>query len=388
VADHQGGEYQGGLSAPRASASGMSVVSSWNEWDPLREVVVGTARGAADIGYEPALLPYFPPADPGRSFRGQGVPAGLADEAERQLDYFAALLDRQGITVRRPDPIDHAIGARTPDWEIAGGHASACPRDTLLVIGDEIIEAAMAQRSRWFEFRSYRRLLAEYFRGGARWSAAPKPLLRDDLYAEPASYPFDFSRCPLLTETEPVFDAACFARFGRDIFWRPDLVSNDLGAAWLQRHLGSGFRVHRIAFREPLPTHIDTTLVPVRPGIVLVNPSRPCTDGQLRLFTENGWRLVEAPPSVRSGPAPSRDVSNWISMNILMLDERTAVVEAAEAPMIALMRSLGCEVIPCRFDRVYAFGGGFHCCTVDIRREGTLKSYFPTLDEAAQPSAT
>ena len=361
----------------------MTVVSSWNEWDPLQEVIVGSARGAADIGYEPALLPYFPPADPGRSFRGQRVPAVLVDEAERQLDHFAALLDRLGITVRRPDPIDHAVGARTPDWEVAGGHASACPRDTLLVIGDEVIEAAMAQRSRWFEFRAYRHLLTEYFRGGARWSAAPKPLLRDDLYAEPASYPFDFSHCGLLTETEPAFDAACFARFGRDIFWRPDLVSNDLGAAWLQRHLGRGFRVHRIAFREALPTHIDTTLVPVRPGVVLINPSRPCTDGQLTLFTANGWRLVEAPPSVRSGPAPSRDVSNWISMNILMLDERTAVVEAAEAPMIALMRSLGCEVIPCPFDRVYPFGGGFHCCTVDIRREGTLKSYFPSLDEAA-----
>jgi glycine amidinotransferase len=209
----------------------MTVVSSWNEWDPLQEVIVGSARGAADIGYEPALLPYFPPAEPGRSFRGQRVPAVLVDEAERQLDHFAALLDRLGITVRRPDPIDHAVGARTPDWEVAGGHASACPRDTLLVIGDEVIEAAMAQRSRWFEFRAFRHLLTEYFRGGARWSAAPKPLLRDDLYAEPASYPFDFSHCGLLTETEPAFDAACFARFGRDIFWRPDLVSNDLGAA-------------------------------------------------------------------------------------------------------------------------------------------------------------
>ncbi|HZC96575.1 MAG TPA: hypothetical protein VE267_10705, partial [Bradyrhizobium sp.] len=82
-------------------------------------------------------------------------------------------------------------------------------------------------------------------------------------------------------------------------------------------------------------------LVPVRPGIVLINPSRPCLDGQLGLFTENGWRLVEAPPSVRSGRAPALDVSNWISMNILRLDECTAVVEAAEAPMIALMRSLG-----------------------------------------------
>ena len=67
-------------------------------------------------------------------------------------------------------------------------------------------------------------------------------------------------------------------------------------------------------------------------------------------------------------------------MNILMLDERTAVVEQAETPMINLMRSLGCEVIPCPFDRVYPFGGGFHCCTVDIRREGGLRSYFPALD--------
>ena len=92
----------------------MTVVNSWNEWDPLREVIVGTARGAADIGYEPALLPYFPPGDAGRSFRGRPVLAALADEAERQLDHFAALLDRLGVTVRRPDPIDHAVAAARP----------------------------------------------------------------------------------------------------------------------------------------------------------------------------------------------------------------------------------------------------------------------------------
>ena len=37
--------------------AGGSAVCSWNEWDPLREVIVGTARGAADIGYEPAPSP-------------------------------------------------------------------------------------------------------------------------------------------------------------------------------------------------------------------------------------------------------------------------------------------------------------------------------------------
>jgi glycine amidinotransferase len=360
----------------------MPVVNSWNEWDPLREVIVGCARGAADMAYEPALSPYFPPDSPGRAFRGGRVDAAVVDAAERQLDAFAQLLERRGITVRRPDPVDHGVPFKTPDWDAAGGHATACPRDCLLVIGDEIIEAPMAQRARYFEFRAYRRLLTEYFRGGARWTAAPKPRMAEDLYVEPtrSGWPFDFTATPLLSEAELAFDAACFARCGRDIFWQPDLVSNALGAQWLARHLGPNFRIHRVAFREPLPTHIDTTLVPVRPGLVLVNPQRPCRDGSLKLFETNGWRMVDAPPSVRSGRAPARDVSNWISMNILMLDERTVVVERAETPMIELMRSLGCEVIPCPFDRVYPFGGGFHCCTADIRREGILQSYFRSLD--------
>jgi len=347
------------------------VVNSWNEWDPLEEVIVGSARGAAEMGFEPALAPYFPPGDPGRGMRGRPIPQVLIDEAERQLDGFAGVLDRLGITDRRPDPVDHNIAFSTPDWVVGGGHACACPRDLLLVIGDEIIEAPMALRSRYFEFRAYRTLLKNYFRQGARWTAAPKPLMSGELYNE------HDRTAPLLTEFEPVFDAACFARFGRDIFWQPDLVSNAFGAEWLQRHLGPDFRIHRIEFRERVPTHIDTTLVPVRPGVVLVNPERPCTNGALDLFTSSGWRVVPAPPSVRTGRAPAPDVSNWISMNILMLDEYTVVVEQAETPMMDLMRSLGCEVIPCPFDRVYGFGGGFHCCSADVRRRGALVSYFP-----------
>jgi glycine amidinotransferase len=359
-------------------------VNSWNEWDPLREVIVGSVRGAADMGFEPALSPYRRDGEP--VFAGGPVHRGAVAEAERQIEAFAELLSRLGIVVRRPDDMDQNVAAKTPDWEIAGGRAIACPRDVLLVVGDEIIEAPMAQRGRYFEFRAYRSLIKQYFRDGARWTAAPKPLMSDALYDQRGSTPerpFDIADGPLLTDFEPVFDAASFARFGRDIFWQPDLVSNEFGAAWLARHLGPGFRLHKITFREPTPTHMDTTLVPVRPGIVLTNPQRPCIDGALQVFADNGWRLVPAPASVRSGRGAARDVSNWISMNILMLDERTAVVEAAETPTIELLRSLGCEVIPCAFDRVYAFGGGLHCCTADIRRDGGLQSYFPSLDAQA-----
>src|SRR5258708_15448320 len=98
---------------------------------------------------------------------------------------------------------------------------------------------------------------------------------------------FDNASIPLLTEFEPAFDAACFARCGRDIFWQPDLVSNQFGADWLQQHLGPTFRIHRITFREPTPTHIDTTLLPLRPRLVLVNPELPDTHVSPDLSTVN-----------------------------------------------------------------------------------------------------
>ena len=62
------------------------------------------------------------------------------------------------------------------------GMYAAMPRDFLLVIGDELIEAPMAWRSRFFEYRAYRPLLKQYFRKGANWTTAPKPQMADELY--------------------------------------------------------------------------------------------------------------------------------------------------------------------------------------------------------------
>lgn len=49
-------------------------------------------------------------------------------------------------------------------------------------IGNEIIEAPMAWRSRFFEYRPFRSLIKDYFRQGGGWTAAPKPEMSDDLY--------------------------------------------------------------------------------------------------------------------------------------------------------------------------------------------------------------
>ena len=70
---------------------------------------------------------------------------------------------------------------------IVAGFYGMSPRDVLLIVGDEIIEAPMAQRHRFFEYRAYRSLVKEYFNRGAQWTAVPKPLMIDEHWDEVCS---------------------------------------------------------------------------------------------------------------------------------------------------------------------------------------------------------
>jgi glycine amidinotransferase len=251
----------------------------------------------------------------------------------------------------------------------------------LLVVGNEIIEASMGFRARFFEYLPYRELIKEYFHKGARWSAAPKPSMSDALYVRNYSTEerrFHADEHPALTEFEPCFDAASFARCGKDLFYQPDLVTNDFGAHWLARHLGQEYRVHRLRFDDGHPPqHIDATMVPLRPGLVMVNPERPAVGDDMKIFIDNGWEIFDAVPSLAKKHFPTPEVSNWIAMNVFNINEETIIAEEQEIPTIRLLESFGFRVIGLPFCHVYSFGGSFHCCTVDIRRRGGLRTYFP-----------
>ena len=48
------------------------------------------------------------------------------------------------------------------------------------------------------------------------------------------------------------------------------------------------------------------------------------------------------------------------------------------------MDKLGMNVIPVPFRDAYAFGGGLHCATADVYREGGCEDYFP--NQVADPT--
>ena len=347
-------------------AQPASPVRSYNEWDPLEEVIVGSADGAIVPPWHPILTVTMPDDqhDFLRASGGSPFPAEVIDRARRELDGLAALLEREGVRVRVPARVDHARPFSTPDWESPSGLYAAMPRDVLLVVGDEIIEAPMAWRCRYFECHAFRPLIAEYFRAGARWTAAPRPALTDALYDGHGSRFF-------IGEQEPTFDAADFVRCGDHVFGQRSHVTNAFGIEWLRRHLAPEFRVVEIETADPHPMHIDATLMPLAPGKLLANPERlPVVPPQFR-----DWDVLYAPP-----PAPGDRVlymsSAWVSMNVLSLDERRVVVESREKELMNALRGWGFEPVPCAFQGFNALGGSFHCATADVRRRGERQSYF------------
>jgi glycine amidinotransferase len=62
-------------------------------------------------------------------------------------------------------------------------------------------------------------------------------------------------------------------------------------------------------------------------------------------------------------------------MNVLVLDPRTVCVEDSEVHHAGQPDKPGFEVIPVTLRDTYAFGGGPHCCTADVYREGGCEDY-------------
>lgn len=353
------------------------VVNSHNEWDPLEEVIVGVLDGAVILPWELALQA-VKPAEHVKAAKlyhslqgGKPVPPETYAAAQKQLDGLVHVLESEGVTVRRPEPMDHARPYSTPEWSAPGGNCQANPRDVLIVIGDEIIEAPMSWRSRYFEFFAYRNLVMHYFGQGARWTAAPKPRLADKTY----DTGYKRGEQYVLTEHEPVFDAADMARCGRDIFIQKSHVTNEFGIEWLRRHLGGQYRLHMVEFGDDRALHIDATFVPLAPGRVMINPDRPIK-AMPEILAKSDWEILTPPRSTFPKDDPGYLSFRWLSMNVLSLDEKRLIVEASEEPMIQWLKSLGFEPIPVPFRENYRYGGSFHCATVDIRRRGGLQSYF------------
>lgn len=381
------------------------IVNAWNEWDPLKRLILGRPEGTQVPGWEPGIYSHQP--EGGYPLGAYGpYPQEMVDAANEQMDHFVKVLTDRGITVDRVDVHPAYLGVNgngTPDWTMPNMRGTNCPRDLFMTVGNEIIEAAGALRSRWFEHLNLRPIFERYFNEDPEflWTAAPKPVMSDESYDSMWFHNYynvwtdDDRRRHMeessfaLTDKEPMWDAACCMRMGKDILFYHSAMLNNAGVEWLRRYFGAkGIRIHEAQFGTTADTfyayHIDVIICPVRPGLLLHNPDRPfLSDKVVDFFKKNDWEIVEAvgpvheyDPVLDSFGVPHKGPSS-IFFNTLSLGPNTICVEAHEERYMEQLDKLGVEVVPIPYDQVVPFGGSLHCTTVDVYREGTLEDYFP-----------
>ena len=117
-----------------------TIVNSWNEWDPLKHVIIGRADGCCIPPSEPAVDGKVPEDS---DMRGQfGVrPKETIDRANELLENFSNLLTKRGIRVDRPTPLNFNQPIATPDWKTNSMFGTMPARDIILTVGKEMLEA-------------------------------------------------------------------------------------------------------------------------------------------------------------------------------------------------------------------------------------------------------
>ena len=101
------------------------MIHSYNEWDPIQEIVVGRA----DFANWPGNDPVFSKESEKTTWKETPVPSGpvpdwIIDEANEDLDMLASVLEQCGAQVHRPKAIN---------YQALEGMYGYCPRDRLLI---------------------------------------------------------------------------------------------------------------------------------------------------------------------------------------------------------------------------------------------------------------
>lgn len=303
------------------------MIYSVNEWDSLREVVVGRA----DFANWPSNDPVFAKEKEKTLWTKTPVPSGpvpdwIIDETNEDLDILAATLEQCGATVHRPKALN---------YQERGGMYGYCPRDRLLIHGSTVIDPAMMYPCRDMEIEA----------------------LDDVIYRADTVY-----RMP--RNEGMVLDAANTLRINDTILYLESASGNQKAARWLQ-HKFTNVNIETCNFYSGV--HIDSTIVPLREGLVMVNASRVNMDNLPEVF--NDWEVIWANEVVEQGFYQYPYASKWIALNMLVVDPYTVIVDRHQINLIKILESFNFTVIPLELRHSRTLGGGFHCVTLDLIRE-------------------
>ena len=209
------------------------MISTTNEWDQLKSIIVGLAWGAN----KPENCHFKRPGP---------FPSIVTAQADADLNNFVDVLKHEGVKVYRPQR--HRF--------VPNGMYNYCPRDRLLIIGDTVIDCNM-----------------QY------------PCREEEIQYLPIPQDVNVLRVP--RDQGIFFDAANVCRLNNTLLYLKSPSANQEGADWLQQQ----FPNHNVETTETYSgIHIDSTFVPVQNGLVLVNKDRVSSKTLPKCFKD--WNVI------------------------------------------------------------------------------------------------
>lgn len=303
------------------------MISSYNEWDQIKQIVVGSATNSN----WPTTDPVFAKESEKTTWKDTPVPRGpvpqrIIEEANEDLDTLVSTLVSLGIDVIRPDELN---------FQTHDGMYNYCPRDRLLIYGNTIVDPAMMYPCRDMELQC----------------------LYDVVDA--AEHYLHMPRHEGMT-----LDAANVLRLNDKMLFLESASGNRAAYEWLCRQFPN-VEIELCNFYAGV--HIDSTIVPLREGLVLLNAHRVNFNNVPQVF--DGWQKIWINDVVAQDFYQYPYASKWIALNMLVVNPNTVIVDKYQKDLIETLESYNFTVIPLELRHSRTLGGGFHCVTLDTWRQ-------------------
>jgi len=330
------------------SESHLNLTGVYNEWDRLREVMLGDVRESVLPEYQEDWGRYgnlkdFMPGNAGVKWIDRDPESGR--EMIEQVDNFEQLLKSYGVKVHRPCSIPKSVreGSRLL------GDGMVYARDSHLVLGLHIIQTNMRMTYRMKEHHGWIPLFQEHSEKNPEihWINMP------DVKPEPDGK----------TPAEWIADRRLFVEGGDTFILDKDILvgfsslgSSPTGIAWLQRILADdGYRVHMVPIKDEW-LHLDCCFAVIKEGLAIA---------YMDAFKEG----VPSPLKDWEFIAASADECHAMGCNTLCLEPGKVFIGSKHERLINEVEKKGCVPIPVDYDAVEWNGGGIRCTTHPLVRK-------------------
>lgn len=315
------------------------VVTVRNEWDKLKEAMVGREDNTTAPDYMPEMS-WMDPEQIDIMHKQAGkvttdIRPDMAQALREQIEAHVGLLEQYGVKVHRTIPLRYPE-ERNFLAEVQRGNMIFGGQDFFVVIGNNVILLT--------NFRYPFRRKQVY---GVR--PALEPLLQDSNTRYAAMPPAS----PHYSKDDIYLEGGDMLVAGDDIYVGcSGRASSPAGIAWLRQYLAPDYRVHMIEM-TPDVFHMDGLCMFPREGLVVYSPAH----------------IPELPASLRKWDKIELQPHEYFGGNGLSLDDKTMVMPKGYERVSREIERKGVNVILAEYGMTMEFGSGPRCLTGVIRRD-------------------